>query len=169
MQSFYRLDERERIAECGGDWDRFALDNGSTRSLSKAVQGRPIWDFVEGIGMSSYLGAIFFHVRRTGEGFESSYRCDSPYRARRFRMRTEPCGKGLLLIHCLVWSAVIRDIGEDVSGEGAVSAPRCSVCCRFLVEGAWIDPVADPGRVFMPSEHCVCPDCKAALRVQLAE
>ncbi|WP_145962828.1 hypothetical protein [Mangrovicoccus ximenensis] len=168
MQSFYRLDERDRIAECRGDWDRFALDNGSSRSMARAVQGRMIWDFVDGIDMSSYLGAIFFHVRREVRPFESSYRCDSPYRARRFAMRVETSSGGLLLTHRMTWHGIIRDVGPDLPGDGALSVPRCSVCCRFHAGQAWIDPVAAPERVFVPASHCVCPACKAELRARLA-
>ncbi len=167
VESFCRLDDLDRIAECGGDWDRFALDNGSTRSLAKAVQGRVIWDFVDGLDMRSYIGAIFFHVRRHGSPFETAYRCDSPYRARRFRMRTSPCGSGLLMSHSLSWSAVIRELGEGPEEAAAVCVPRCSICCRFEAEEGWIDPMADPARLFMPSRHCVCPGCKEDLRTRL--
>ncbi|WP_171060646.1 hypothetical protein [Poseidonocella sp. HB161398] len=169
MQSFYRLDGLDRIVECGGDWDRFCLENGSPALLAHHVQGRMLWDHVDGIDMTSYLGAIFFHVRRSGKVFAIRHRCDSALMARLFEMSTEPAGEGLLVTHRLIWEERLHDGDWLPRMEDVVEAPRCSVCCRFHLDGAWVDPLRLSGRVLRPSAHCLCTACKQELRERLDE
>lgn len=86
MRTYYIIDKRNTVVETGGDWDRFALQNGGEKAMGENVLGQSLWDFVQGDSVRSYLNALFFSSRLRGDGLCLPMRCDSHLERRDLRM-----------------------------------------------------------------------------------
>ncbi|MEP3636184.1 MAG: hypothetical protein ABJN14_02870, partial [Paracoccaceae bacterium] len=78
----YVISSDDRIVSVSGNWDVFALDNSGPEAQAKNVVGHSLWHFVSGSETQSFLNALFFHVRRTGQPVILQYNCNSPDRFR---------------------------------------------------------------------------------------
>lgn len=169
MNTHYILDRENFILETGGDWDSFAEANGGHDAKSHRVLGRPVWDFVDGNEVTSFLNAVFFWCRRTDATFTTTYRCDSPTEARLFTLCVSPRDHGNLHVASELRSVRPAKLNLVPGIIDDIHEARCSGCCRYRIGTEWIDPFTQPGSRFVPTGHVVCPSCKNAARRAMGE
>jgi hypothetical protein len=161
VQSFCVLDQNNVIVYVGGDWDRFAHENGGRAATGAQVSGRALLSCVRGPQTRAFLAASIAAVRETGKQFVMHYRCDSPGIRRFMRMTVVSLRAGrVLMLHDF--------LAEDKVGTTQVSplfadradVVKCPLCCSVLYGQIWMDP-------FLPDEphshhvhYEMCPDCR---------
>ena len=170
MRNYYTLNDENTIVEVGGTWDDFALDNDGPAAVADQVIGRPLWDFVKGFELVSFLSAVNYAVRDTGSYFETLYRCDSPDSLRLFRMTVSRLARdGLQVRHTLIKQSPTSLAAGSTQLDGFRCENRCSKCCRFRVGEQWIDSYAYPDTELFPQTHVICPICRAKAGDSLGE
>lgn len=154
----YELSASDDIRAVFGEWDAFASVTVSPRAMAERVQGRPLWDFIEGDPTRIWLERLFHGVRLRSEAAQLTCRCDGGGMERAFLMQVEPApGGGLCVRHQLLRARPLRVLplpplpGLVVcSFCGAASADQ-----RFWhAPGRWHAASAPPA-----ARYVVCPDC----------
>jgi hypothetical protein len=154
----YELSASDDIRAVFGAWDAFAAATVSPGAMAERVQGRPLWDFVQGEPTRIWLERLFHDVRRSGDPAQLTCRCDGGGVERAFLMQVEPapCG-GVRVRHRLLRARPLRVLplpplpGVVVCSIcGAASADR-----RFWhAPGRWQAASAAPA-----ARYVICPDC----------
>lgn len=170
----YRLDARDRIVEVGGDWDRFAIDNGAEELVSGVILGMPLRTFIAGDVTRMFVEALLARVRLTGRPAIIPYRCDSPGVKRFMEMSLESIGAELISEHRFLSEQVMFSPLSCVAARepGARDVlKRCSMCSRLTDRsGQSCEPDDYPnpsGRTVRVIYH-VCPDCQRRVQTRLA-
>ncbi len=150
MEWWYELDADDRVVAVGGEWDRFALENGAPGASAAAVVGRSLWDFVAGLETAHLLRRIIYSARISGRPMEAPFRCDGPRQERHMHFRAEAMDSGALRIT----TRLMREVPLDAPAPGGASAPRgellrmCSWCNRIHVDdGPWMEPADAAARL----------------------
>ncbi|MCK6404491.1 MAG: hypothetical protein L6Q60_00595 [Rhodocyclaceae bacterium] len=169
----YRLDARDRIVEVGGDWDRFAIDNGAEELVSGAILGMPLRTFIAGDVTRMFVDALLARVRLTGRPAVIPYRCDSPGVKRFMEMSLESIGAELISEHrCLSEQVMFSPLAYAVVSEPASGGwvRRCSMCNRLTDRSGrsyesdeYPHEAGDTVRVI----YHVCPDCQRRVKARL--
>jgi hypothetical protein len=155
LKLVYRLDRNNRILSVGGDWDKFALENGGEMAVARVVVGENLFDFIAGAETKSYVNAILFACRETGQPFCGSFQCNSDEEERRFIWNVTPdtaksgdkngsdlrgfqSGKLCVSSHLVHKSKRIDQPRQSAVGE---MHARCSICCADLPETTPVQPL----------------------------
>jgi hypothetical protein len=160
IQTFCVLDSGNRFVCVGGDWDRFAEEQGSDESTGLQVAGKSIFHSVKGFETRSFLNAALFAVRDRQRQFTLDYRCDSPDVRRYMRMTVSPLRSDrLLMVHDFLHEEHIGSGGVTWLFAPGAKARKCSLCCSVEFGEIWLDPFETD----LPHPHFVtyamCPDC----------
>lgn len=169
---YYLLDGRDRIADAGGAWDRFAMENDGNDILRERVIGSSIYDHVVGDTSGMFLRTLLSSVRLLGRPLTRPYRCDSPD-TKRFMEMTLVAEEddSVRLSHRLVRSEPFgqRFIFTVERGRQAFLV-RCSMCNRVKRSNHWMEPeVAAQTGEFQAGQpqsviYGVCPRCLEGIR-----
>ncbi len=166
----YQVDHSDTIVAVGGDWDRFAADNGGgTRCEARQVVGASLWDFIAGDETQHLYGLVLGRVRALGRPVVLPSRCDGP-RIRRFlSISITPLEDGAVRFD----STVVRTEARAPVALLDANAPRslevvriCSVCKDVHIEGGWVsieDAITSLGLFDKPTlprlSHGLCSPC----------
>lgn len=131
--------------------------------------GRPLFSVISGDATRLWLGGILQHVRYLNRSRTYDYRCDSPQVKRWCRMEVGPVGTdGTVAFRHSVLRVEKNHL--PILRETRVSTPhtRCSVCCRFVYDGCWVDPDdyilltrSEPASLYAPGiRFDICPNCQ---------
>jgi hypothetical protein len=168
----YRLDARDRIIEVGGEWDRFAIDNGADELVSGAIIGMSLRTFIAGDVTRMFVDALLARVRLTGRPAIIPYRCDSPGIKRYMEMSLQSIGADLVSEHrILSEQTMFSPLAFDASAAvGAGSwVKRCSMCNRLTDRsGRTAEPDEfphAPGDTLRVIYH-VCTDCRQRVQTR---
>ena len=166
---FYRLDRTDRIVEVGGEWDRFAEENGGSDVVANRIIGTPLFKHVAGEASRNYIWTAVDMVRKLITPRRFAYRCDSPSQKRFMEMVIKPdASGGVLMEHYTVRVEPLRPKARFVAGrEGAPALIiRCSMCNRTRHQGIWLEPdVAVAEKALEPDgthqvAYGVCTQCR---------
>ncbi|WP_425051117.1 hypothetical protein [Psychromarinibacter sp. S121] len=161
MFTEYRIDRNSRITWVCGNWDASTTRNGASQLTSSSVIGRLLWDFVSGRDTRDYLQAIFHWAHGHDITLHMSYRCDTPEEERYYRMSVRRAGDDEVGVkHRLLQRITAPNPPQFSLHDGQDSSARCSVCCRYQVGDAWIDPYRTGDQMWMRGPFTVCPDCR---------
>lgn len=180
MSVSYCVDARDVITAVGGDWDRFASENGGVGLDPSAVVGTSLMDFVQGTEVRWMIRSLLDFTRSRAAPFQMVYRCDSADAKQSFRMILKPQRDGSIgLIH--------QDVGvklrerpiarRHVPHATARALPVCGVCAAIRVHSRWWREdeahergiIADADRVTVTAG--LCGDCRemVARRIHVAD
>ncbi len=122
------------IQACRGDEWEAGTDPAS------AVGSNLLWH-INGIESAAFIKTILDDARR-GNCRSVPYRCDSPFRRRRWLMDVLRIpNDGLMLRHTLVEDTPFRSPWSFRSSVNFANAvPRCSICNRVFIHCSWEDP-----------------------------
>lgn len=160
MRTYYIIDKQNTVVETGGDWDRFAMQNGGETAIGENVLGQSLWDFVTGDSLRRYLNALFFSSRLRGDGLCLPMRCDSHLERRDLRMTIRVLSdNGLQISHEQLGSPSVHHaptwVGHSdcINCGGVWSGRTIGVVCRACRQraaaacaqqtGDQVDPDAD--------------------------
>ncbi len=166
----YRLDQRDRIIDTGGAWDRFAEENDGGVLVGKSVLGRSLYDFISGDVSRMFVRTIIDGVRILQRPRNVPYRCDSPGLRRYMEMSlTLEVGGEMLLAH--------RQLRTEESGRKfdfqvglqpvRQMIIRCSHCNGLKRHGVWgeaEDILPATTNALVPVIYGVCPRCLELVR-----
>lgn len=167
----YRLDADDRIVEVGGDWNRFAAENGGS-DLVPPPLGRSVWDFFAGEEIRLVWSELFARAR-AGERVEVPFCCDAPGVERDCRIAISAEGGSKLAVTTTILREGSREplefrFTDDALGAGVVRA--CGWCRAFEVDGRWVPvevAVESLGLLQRfeppPVSHAICESCASAL------
>ena len=165
MDCFYLLDDQDRISDAGGEWIAYTDEGCDQIARPENIIGRNLFSYVSGTKTTALLRSLFGRSRREGSIVRSEYRCDSPVISRLFRMTIVPQYDGSLEIgHCLLetgTNTAPNEINVTIAAEAC-----CSICCRYLVDGTWIETQMQPFTVFVSQNYTVCRRCEQRERMQ---
>lgn len=163
------------LVAVGGEWSRFARENGVTCIDPGSVVGRWLFDFVHGANVCQFYRDLCEGVHRRATSVEFAFRCDSPNRKRFMRMRISRLNDSLLQFTS--WVGHEEDAKNpplpvytpaDFDDAGVALTSICSMCKKIECEaGEWIDiDVAAASIDFMSGggprlSHGLCPICFA--------
>lgn len=167
MLTKYILSRSNEILSVGEGWDDLAAKHGGP--VASEVIGRPLFDFVAGAETVSYLNAIFFSCRRSGQSFTDVQRVDYNGTLRFFEMTIVPRTRGELEVsHLLVDQ---RQVPSPVGLRTAAAATKtkCTVCCRSRRQGVWLALEVNLFKAENSVDYVVCPDCRARASTQIAQ
>jgi hypothetical protein len=173
MEWWYELDASDRLVAVGGEWDRFALENGAPAAAAAGVVGRPLWDFVAGFETVHLLRRIVHSARVAGRPVEAPFRCDGPGLERHMHFRAELVDGGGVR----VTTRLLREVPLDASPAAEAPAPRCELlrmcswCNRIRVDdGRWMEPAEAVAQLGLftgpgvpPITHGMCAGCMEAM------
>ena len=174
FESFYLLDDEDRILAWGGpSWERHAQE-ALPEAPDADLTGRRLYDYVAGHFTRRFLRAFLSEARRTATGLRRTYRCDSTRLKRLMEMHAYlEGGCALRVTHWLIEEAPMpREIAPANAREPRLAAlHRCSLCNRLRRRRAreWREPDA----VTPPLEgafwviHSICKDCQQGVRARL--
>lgn len=162
----YQLDEKRRIVDVDGPWDRFALDNDGVAACAERVIGQPLMHFVSGDDARMWIDTLLQLATLTGKPLERPYRCDSPELRRYMVMRVVPKDGGMLRVEhrLLEVQARIRPVRFlPVSDHHPSLRLRCSICGRIKAQDHWQEAEQcggeSEGIPTIPVAYTVCPNC----------
>lgn len=166
MLTKYTLSRFNEVLSVEGNWSHLA---GLCLCLPLAeVIGRNLFDLVAGSETASYLNAIFFSCRRSGQSFSDTHSTDNGGVLRSFCMTVYPQRRGELEVsHELVDQKPFASSVNLRSAAGALRV-KCSICCRVRRQGIWIAPEIMALTADAAPEYVVCPDCRARANAQLS-
>jgi hypothetical protein len=151
------------VRSTGGDWDGFAIENGSPAAMASGVVGRSLWDFVAGVDTKAFLNTVFFICRAEARTFTTTYRCDSPTERRLFRMTILPNDEMLLVGHePIEITSPLR--APDILTPSFTEINRCSMCCAVKIEDEWVETFALAPLQDFPKSYSICPTCRSEIR-----
>ena len=81
----YVIDHYDRLVGVGGDWARFAQENGAP-GLAEPPLGRPLWSFVGGTELTNLWRLLLRRVRSGPVLAQVPLRCDGPQAWRRYEL-----------------------------------------------------------------------------------
>lgn len=166
MPTILCLDSGDRIRETGGNWDRFALENGGPVSGTDQLEGRPINEFISGDPSRTWVNALLSFVRLTRRSIHQAYRADSPLTRRLFTLEIQPEQRsGIRMIHHPEWEEKRLIPCSFVSGSFPASTiRRCSWCLKIEYQSLWMEADELPDAVELcnplPVYYVVCYHCQ---------
>ena len=164
MQSFYRVDAEDQIIEIGGDWDRFALQNGGENAVSERMIGTRLFDSISGDSSKMYADILLRKARVIGTALAVDYYCNSPNEHRHARMKMTGEADGVVLVAHRFLS--LHRISENPDGTVLIAPSRwiaplkqCLDCKRVQIEDGWVVPEDVPSREGQQYFRGFCEDC----------
>lgn len=137
----YELDDATRLTAVGGDWDRFARENGAPELIAPLPLGRPLRSFIADVTTAHLCDQVLERARATGRPLSFPIRCDSPDMRRELRLHVAFAG-GTFAVRSDVISLTPRDPmpvpPAGIAGEGALLR-ACSWCKRVDAHGRWVE------------------------------
>ncbi|MER5174087.1 hypothetical protein [Thioclava kandeliae] len=160
---YYTINYQDVIVDSGGDWDDFALSNDGAAATTQSILGASLWSQISGSQTRSFLNALFFPVRDSGNPIITRYRCDSPKKSRLFEQKITLNGDcSLTVSHELVWKNS-KNTAKILTKNGNLTN-QCAQCLRVECGNQWLETYAYS--LSIPNEiqlnYSVCPDCKEA-------
>jgi len=143
MVTDFILDSEDHILEVGGDWDRFALDNGAPELMGVHIVGRSLLDFVTGNVTRQFLLALLQIVREGRSSIELEYRCDSPQLRRYMLMQVSRVAGDKVRFQHTVLRLEPRDTPVPIKASRQRARDtfvRCSMCNRVKQTMDWVEP-----------------------------
>lgn len=169
---YYCLDPEDRITEIGGNWLQ-GVPVGDD-PLAQRYVGTVLYDHVSGHFTRRFLRQFLAHVRLTGGGRRTMYRCDSFVEKRLIEMRASAETPFCLRLTHVQIAAI--DMPFPIMIETALKprlavARRCSICNRLQPRGqtGWFEPeIACSQAAVSPYHvvHTVCADCRNGITVK---
>lgn len=174
---WYELGPGEVIQQIGGDWDRFALENGAPELVKDRVIGRSLWDFIGVPEVRMIYKDLFAAIRRTGRSVRFRFRCDSPS-MRRLLVMVLTSGAGGS-VRCL--TRILEERPHDDSTgrmiyhivENAPIVTVCSVCKDIRTPEGWVETHAALARHTYDLvegarlSHGLCQECSRRLNEEI--
>lgn len=157
--TYYDLNARFEIIDCGGPWDSFALDNGGDDAVRDRVIGTSLWGHISGLSTASYVHSMMQQCQYYRDTYSTNYRCDGPEIVRLFRMSVLPMDGFIRVQHRLIWHHALHWHDEALMANRFRSNARCSHCGVFLIDGKWVDPLQLPHRMSFPKMFELCDRC----------
>lgn len=173
----YILDDESTLISVGGEWDRFAVENGASDLVPPRPLWRPMRSFISDETTVQLYDAIYDKARRTGRPFSFPLRCDSPDLRRELRM-TILYTNASFFIRSVLLSVTKRPpmpipVALRVPGDSFLRA--CGWCKRLDAGGRWveIEEAVTTLALFHESRlpeisHGICDDCLARMEGLLA-
>ena len=158
------IDTDDRIVDVSPDWDAFANANNGLAACAAHVVGHSLFENIDGDPVRMFMHAVLMRVRASGTTEDVPYRCDSDTARRYYRMTLAPVGGGAVRVdHVLEREEPTdRTVRIRTALSATTAVPRCSLCCRLKLGGAWSDPFERDEDSDVRVIHTICPDCKAA-------
>ena len=165
----YSVDGRDVITAVGGDWDRFAAENGACLTTDRIV-GQSLWGHITDRGTREVFGLVLLAVRESGLRLSFPYRCDSPSAQRSMRMTIRPAPDEGVEFLSDVLEVRPLEVSFELAGAGAYNIKNVNICghCRKVrTTTGWHEVTAaiQNGELtakynhFMPI-YRTCPVCK---------
>ncbi|MEO8335289.1 MAG: hypothetical protein ABI664_09970 [bacterium] len=125
----------------GGDWERFAADNGALELLPPEPLGQLVKSFIADDSTAQLYSDIYAKVRRTGEPLTFPLRCDGPDVVRELSMTISPTDDGFDVRSALVSEVARAAIPVLVapSADADALVLSCGWCKRIDVRGHWFE------------------------------
>lgn len=174
VTTHYRLDAKNRIVEVGGDWDRFALENGADDLSSNLVIGLPLHSFISGDVTRMFINTMLSRVRMTGQPAVVPYRCDSPGIKRFMEMSLAAIGQDVISEHRILNECPMprhTDFRAAAGNNTFRMIKRCSMCNCIAMPGG--KPMESDIADFSGDEpvkviYFICAECKAQVQARFA-
>lgn len=157
------------IVSVNDEWLAFARENDAPELVRKTVEGRPLWDFMDGMETRHISRLLFEKARNTGKTLIIPYRCDSPGIRRFLEMEIAPMVDGTVAFRSRYLKYEPRDPVRFLDrGVGRTSEflTLCSWCRRARVGDEWVELEDAIGKneLFSTSSlpqltHGICQDC----------
>ena len=164
----YVISSDNRIVSVSGDWDEFALDNSAPEAQATNVVGHSLWHFVSGFETQSFLNALFFHVRRTGQPVILQYNCNAPDRLRVVDMEIRLLdGQHLEVLHDIHTDVPMEQTCGQMKSAPSDSLTVCSQCLDFVIDRNWEPAESRPLVLNGEYKYVVCSSCRSAARNQV--
>jgi len=171
--SCYWIDPNYRIVKVGGDWDRFARENGGDELLSKRIIGQRLFSYVSSDATRMHLRLILDHVRNISHHTVIPYRCDSPEQQRYMEMHISlDEERTLRLDHYLIRC---NEVAPPLSFETAEKASmafyqRCSMCNFIKVAQQWMEPhlALSKGLIHQQTQQVIYTVCDRCHDIKIA-
>jgi hypothetical protein len=158
MVVLYAVNSRDELTWVGGQWERFALENGGAALLPEHVLGRPLWDFVSDATTRQLYREALARVR-AGRAIRLPLRCDAPGLRRWLELTISPDEGGRVLFE----SRTLREEAREPVAVLGASGPRleellrcCSWCKRVEAGGEWLEVEEAVARLNL-FEHAALP------------
>jgi hypothetical protein len=165
----YVLDADTRLVSVGGDWERFAVENGALELLPPEPLGRPMDSFIADDTTAQIWSDIYARVRATGRALSFPLRCDGPDVIRDLTMTITGTGGGFLIRSTVVSELPRGRIPFPVApprGDDDAFVRSCAWCKRIDVRGKWCEmdlavlTLSLFRRERLPAiSHAICDDC----------
>jgi hypothetical protein len=166
----HRIDASDRIVSVGGDWTRFALENGGP--AAEAVLGTVLWDSFSEIGMVDVWQRLVARAR-AGVRVSVPARCDAPSVRRSLRIDVMGGSDGGVTFVSETISSVDRKpvvLLDPRTPRTSDTVLSCAWCHAVRVHGGWVPietAASDLGlvdRVSLPRvTHGICDRCEIAV------
>lgn len=173
----YLLDDDTRLVSVGGDWERFALENGALELLPPEPLGRLMDSFIADEATAQIYSDIYVKVRTTGRPLTFPIRCDGPDIIRELRMTISATGGGFVVRSALVNEerrAPIPFPGDSPRDADAVIR-SCGWCKRIDVRGKWVEielavlTLSLFRQARLPAiSHAICDECLERMETLLS-
>lgn len=172
----YRIDGNDNIIYVSDNWNKFAKDNGASKScLLSFVLNKPLWDFIADIETIHLYKLLVEMARTKKKSITVPIRCDSPNLRRFIEIIIKPLPGNSVEFSSQIIRVEQRDFLEILDttvdrSEDLVCI--CSYCKKIEVsENEWLDTekAVEFLDLFKSAElpqltHSVCPVCyKSAL------
>lgn len=155
-----------------GDWNAYATQNGAANLDAGSVVGNTLWDYVAGVETVGFLNALFFWTLREESAFSMPVRCDMPFSPALYRMAVRWTGHDSLEIAHEAMQAPNFPKKHPIPTETIEATHRCSFCCKYEVDGLWLESFEHPSIRYETAAHTICEPCRTTLlkasKIQLA-
>jgi hypothetical protein len=179
MREFvHRVDAGDRIVSADENWVAFAAENGLPSLTAEAVRGKVLWDFISERTTREFYVILAQKARKSGKMISVPFRCDGPECRRFMRMVILPVRDDGLEFR----SVLVREEARRRAALFDPQAPRSDelipVCawCKKVKAWDWmeVEQAVEELRLFEETRlpaitHGICPECRAALELKLAE
>ena len=169
----YVIDREDRLTSVNSGWSAFAEANGAEDLDRAHVVGDSIWRHIRGTGARRFFQAVFDKARRSEDGLEFPFRCDSPDTRRQMQMRIRPSEDGSLHMETFIREEAPRRVpglyeppDDRLPTEGGHVV--CTVCKAVRDPGGtWyeLDDALEQLELFIGPQsptpaYDVCPTCE---------
>lgn len=156
------IDANDCIEQTHRHWDEFALENGG-ESLPGLVVGKPLLDFICGVGVRQATERILSAVRADGVTRHFPFRCDSANVIRRMEMEVSLLPESRLRLQSRIIRLETRPSVTLIQVSDACDPAGLSLCpnCRLARLGdAWIEETEAVAVGAKPFAYpALCPTC----------
>jgi len=169
----YQIDAADRITFVGGDWDRFAQDNGGVGLEADKVLGCFLWDFIKDPTTREVYRSLVARARK-GHRVRCELRCDGPSIRRFLEMTITARGPEVIEFNTRPLRTEPRETVLLLAAGVPRSEALLRICawCNYVDVGSdtWleVEEATSQLRLFEQSAipaitHGMCPSCYTAM------